>query len=395
MSRGAVLDGLRFWMPAMAGMTCLGLGVGLLSIFGFFVPALSQEFGVGVALINMAPVMMLLAPGLLSPLVGRVVDRWSIRHLLLLGSAVAMGSLLVLSQADSIVMVALCFLVFSLGLVCYGPVVINALMVKQYPGREGRALAIASLGISVSSVTLPVFVGFILQWVEWRTALALLAIAMMVILWAWILAALAPGIVGAVSDTSNRVSGEILRRRAFWLVGVIVAMALAVTLLLAICYPPLFANRGFSAVESGLFLSVAGSAGFGGKLIVASLVDRARQHIRWIVAFLLSVSACGLLLLADARSGPMIIACVALLGFSGGSFLPLHPYLNSRYFPPEIIGQVNGAQSPMFLPLGLAGPPLAGYVYDVTGSYQLVIQGLAVLPVIGLCALLALPSTER
>lgn len=62
----------------MAGMTCLGLSIGLVGIFGFFVPSLSQEFGIGVAVINMAPVLLLLVPGLLSPFVGRLVDRWPI-----------------------------------------------------------------------------------------------------------------------------------------------------------------------------------------------------------------------------------------------------------------------------------------------------------------------------
>lgn len=169
--RLAVATSLRPWLPAMAGMTCLGLGIGLVSMFGFFVPHLSREFGVGVAAINMAPVALLLVPGILSPFLGKLVDRWSIRGLMLLGSAASMLSLLVLSQAQSLLVLSCAFLLFAVGLVCYGPLAVNALMVKLYPGREARALAVASLGISVSSITLPVFVGAVLQVLDWRSSL--------------------------------------------------------------------------------------------------------------------------------------------------------------------------------------------------------------------------------
>ena len=42
----------------------MGLGVGLLGIYGFFVEPLSREFGVGVATINIGPVALLLVPAL-------------------------------------------------------------------------------------------------------------------------------------------------------------------------------------------------------------------------------------------------------------------------------------------------------------------------------------------
>ena len=70
----------------------------------------------------------------------------------------------------------------------------------------------------------------------------------------------------------------------------------------------------------------------------------------------------------------------------------MHPYLNSRYFDAAVIGQVNGAQMPLFLPFGLVGAPLAGYAYDQSGNYDAVLLALIVaLGVSALCAL-ALPA---
>jgi cyanate permease len=72
----------------------------------------------------------------------------------------------------------------------------------------------------------------------------------------------------------------------------------------------------------------------------------------------------------------------------------MHPYLNSRYFKAGIIGQVNGAQGPLFLPLGLVGAPLAGYVFDQTGSYTLVLVGLALILLLAILSVLALPRSR-
>ena len=52
---------LKSWLPAFSGMTCLGFGAGLISIYGFFVEPLSQEFGVGAAAINIGPVCVVIA----------------------------------------------------------------------------------------------------------------------------------------------------------------------------------------------------------------------------------------------------------------------------------------------------------------------------------------------
>ncbi|MGB1141592.1 MAG: hypothetical protein ACPG1A_11880, partial [Halioglobus sp.] len=146
---------LKTWLPAVGGMVCLGLGGGLIGIYGFFVGPLSEEFGVGVATLNIAPVLLLLVPGFVAPIIGGLADRLPIRNLVLIGVTLAMASLALVSQAQALWFAALGFLGFSLGITFYGPVVINGLMVKLYVGREARATAIAAIGISVATAVVP------------------------------------------------------------------------------------------------------------------------------------------------------------------------------------------------------------------------------------------------
>ena len=72
----------------------------------------------------------------------------------------------------------------------------------------------------------------------------------------------------------------------------------------------------------------------------------------------------------------------------------MHAYLNSRYFDTAIIGRVTGAQMPLFLPLGLAGPPLAGYFYDQQGHYHSALYVLVAVLTVAALLLASLPVSR-
>ncbi len=376
-------------------MLCFGLGVGLMSVYGFFVEPLSQEFGVGVAVLNIGPVALLLVPGILAPWIGRLADRLPIRRILLVGVSLAMLSLIAISQAPTLLLVALGFLFFSLGLTLYGPVVINGLLVKIYPGLEARALAVAAIGMSLAAITLPLLVGSLLAHLEWRGALLTLAAGVLVALWLAILTGIPPGVIRTVPVVQGATAATFYRNPAFWLIGWCVALALNVSVVLAVSYPPHFASQGYTVVHVGWFLAASGLSGLVGKSCLAWLGDAARDYAKWLVValLLLQIAGLGLLLVADDVYG--VIPALCLLGFGIGAFVPMHPYLNSRYFDAAIIGQVNGAQAPLFLPFGLIGAPLAGYVFDQTGNYHGVLIALAI--ALGVAALLVarLPAAVK
>ena len=386
---------MRQWVPAFSAMACLGFGVGLLGIYGFFVEPLSREFNVGVAAINIGPVALILVPALVAPMVGKLADRRSIRAISLAGIFCAMLSLVFISQARSLGMAAVGFVFFALGLTLYGPVVINGLLVKIYPGREARALAVAAMGISVASMLLPPLVGLLMAHFDWREALLYLAMGLLVLLFFVVMA----GIPSATGITREHRGVEreasIYRRPAFGLIGLSVSLGLNVSLVLGICYPPHFLHSGYSIAQAGLFLSAGGLGGFVGKAGIAWQADAGRAYARWIAAGLLLIEAGGICLLLLTDSVATVYGAVAMIGFAAGGFIPMHPYLNSRYFDAANIGHVNGAQAPLFLPFGLVGAPLAGYAYDSLGNYELVLQCLVGALLLAAALALALPPSRR
>lgn len=389
------MQSLRVWLPAFTGMVCLGLGAGLIGVYGFYVAPLSQEFGVGAAILNIGPVALLLVPGIVAPFVGRFADRVPIHRLMLIGVTFGMFWLVVLSEAPQLWMAGLCFVLFVLGLTLYGPVVVNGLMVKVYPGKEARALAIAAMGISFASALLPPITGFLLDSMTWRASLKVLAISLAVLLWLAIWFGVPrTGLAGGQSQVEP-LGKEMYRNPAFWLIGFCVALAFNSAIVLAVCYPTHFGSVGYSITQAGMFLSVAGMAGLTGKSIVAWLGDSGKQYARWLAVFLLLIQSVGLVLLVNATTLPTTVLAVMLAGFGGGAFIPMHPYLNSQYFDAAVIGQVNGAQMPLFLPFGIVSAPLAGYVYDQTGSYHSVLLAMSLVMVIAAALVLRLPASQK
>ncbi|QFU77418.1 MFS transporter [Halioglobus maricola] len=381
---------MRNWFPAFAGMACLGFGAGLMSIYGFFVPALSEEFGVGAATINIGPVALMLVPGLAAPFVGKFADSMPIRRIILAGCTLAMLGLVLTSLAPSLAVAGLCFLLFALGMTLYGPVVVNSLMVKLYVGREGKALALVAAGTSIASAVLPPLVGAGLEMFGWRTALAALALTLLVVLWLLVWLCIPADIGASVGGAASK-PAEIYRRREFWLVGVAVALVFNVSVLATICYPPLFISRGMDPVEVGLMLSISAIAGLSGKVFVAISADYLQDRPRVLAIGIMLVQCTGIAILLLFKEGWPIWLGLACSGFGVGAFLPVHPWLNSRYFDTAVIGQVNGAQMPLMLPLALAGPPLAGLVFDRTGSYDPVLASMVVLLLLACLVLTILP----
>ncbi|MEM1112202.1 MAG: MFS transporter [Pseudomonadota bacterium] len=385
---------IRHWIPALAGMTCLGLGAGLVGIYGFFVDHLSKEFDVGVATLNIAPVALLLVPGFVAPFVGRLVDRVPIRRLLLSGATLAMLSLFLVSRSPTLALAGLCFLGFAAGLTLYGPVAVNSMLVKLYEGQEARALAIAAIGISLATAVLPPLVGNLLGSLDWRTTLATLSVGLGLLLWLVILVGIPAG-VGASQASADETTGNkdpaLYRQRTFWLIGLGIALGFNAAMVLAICYPPHFMAEGYTAVQAGWFLAFTGIAGLVGKAVVAGIGESLKMQAKFLVGGLLLLQASGLFLLLNAGGQGAVLLALAMLGSAGGAFLPMHSYINSRYYPPEKIGRVTGAQMPLFLPFALVGPPLAGYVFDQSGSYQWVLTALVAVLVLGSCLFFLLP----
>ena len=128
---------------------------------------------------------------------------------------------------------------------------INGLLVKIYPGgRRGRYHG--RHGISVATMLLPPLVGVLMAQFGWRPALLYPAMGLLLVLCVLVLAGYPGQYRSRGSPGHGGTEAGIYRRPEFWLIGLCVAMALNVSLVIGICYPPHFVQSGFSIAEAGV-----------------------------------------------------------------------------------------------------------------------------------------------
>ncbi|KPJ51495.1 MAG: hypothetical protein AMJ37_04745, partial [Dehalococcoidia bacterium DG_18] len=99
------------------------------------------------------------------------------------------------------------------------------------------------------------------------------------------------------------------------------------------------------------------------------IADRVSVRNVTIFAFLLQLLA--LVILLEAGSTSMLWAFVVVFGLAMGAMFAMEPLVVSRYFGVASFGAIYGGLWALQAVGWAGGAPLAGYIFDVTRSYDL------------------------
>ena len=363
---------------------CLGVmgGFGSLFVYTFavFVKPLSAQFGWNRGSISLGFGLAAITLGLISPLLGRWIDRLGPRRIILPCAAVfgfAIASLALL-RSGMWQFYATCIV---LGLVGNGAahLAYSRSISTWFERRLGMALALVMVGAGLGAMILPVFAQAIISRAGWRVAyLSLGCVALLLGLplsWRYVIER-----GSSRRETSQVVhSGQTwqqgLRSYAFWIIVAVlfvssISMNGAITHLSA-----LLTDRGIAPGEAALCASVLGGSSLLGRIGVGWLLDRVFGAR---VAFLVSlVTAAGIFLLAHASS--YIAGCLAsaLIGVGAGGEAAITPYLLTRYFGLRAFSTLYGLTWTFYAAAGAIGPVILGRAFDSTGSYAALLLILA------------------
>ncbi|MDH3642905.1 MAG: MFS transporter, partial [Gammaproteobacteria bacterium] len=128
-----------------------------------------------------------------------------------------------------------------------------------------------------------------------------------------------------------------------------------------------------------------------GKFFFGAMGDRLdHRYIFWIAAGFMSFA---LIALQGEVSTPVLITGIVFMGLAGGSILPFFGIVFGARFGALSFGRVMGFVM-LAMAVGALGPLLAGWAYDLTGSYDAAFQGFALLLLPAAIAMAWLPSPE-
>ena len=182
---------------------------------------------------------------------------------------------------------------------------------------------------------------------------------------------------------------KVVRTATFWRLVFVFAVVLLGQSTVGVHRIPSFMDRGIDptlvAYATALDAAAAGVSLFALGLVVD------RFQVRYLGALSFAAVAVAIFLTLRAEAAPMMFASTATFGLGIGGSLLLQNYIWAAYYGRRNLGAIRGVVQPITLAFAGIGPPLAGYVRDITGSYDAVWWAGLVLVLVGAAALATSP----
>ncbi|AVO37599.1 CynX/NimT family MFS transporter [Pukyongiella litopenaei] len=343
-------------------------------------PAVEAEFGAGRAEASLPYTLTMVGFALGNLLIGRVVDRFGVT-LALIGAAMLSAACYGLAVlAPSILVLSLVHLGLGIGTgVGFGPLIAD--ISHWFLRRRGIAVALVASGNYLSGAIWPMLLAGLLAESGWRQVYLVLAVVT--------LAALVPlslllrrrvppeahGVAEAAS-AGNRRSTGLSPRALQWLLGLAgiaccVAMSMPQVHIVAYCV-----GLGYGPAVGAEMLSLMLLGGVVSRVISGLVADRLGGVATLLAGSVLQCIALFLYLPWDGMVPLYLVS--AVFGLSQGGIVPSYALVVREFMPAREAGARVGFVMMMTI-VGMAlGGWLSGWIYDLSGSYQLAfVNGIA------------------
>jgi len=372
-----------WWIVATAavGMST-GPGQFAFGSLGLFMIPFAAEFGWNRAQVSLASTCFTVALAFSMPGIGRLVDRFGSRRILLPSFVVFAGLLaLIPVLANQLWILFLLFiLIGSLGAGANALPYLRTIS-AWFDRRRGLAIGVAMGGSGMGFVYVPPMVQYMIDSYGWRSGYFMLAAVTLVVAVPLIYFVLREAPSSNQRDGRDelrqaRISEQsaahiplrfLLRRSLLWQLFAIFCM-LSFSLYGVLAHlVPMLSDRGMAPGNAALVQSTLGISIVTTRVMVGFSIDRFFAPFVATLCFL--ISAMGVTLLASGAIDSLAFLAAAFIGFSMGAEIDMLAFLTGRYFGVENFGQVYGILFTSFLIGTSAGPVAFGMVYESTGSY--------------------------
>ena len=385
------------FVMAMAGAVSMAMG----SLnFGLFIKPMGDSLGIGRTWFGWAQTIRQVSSAFTSPTVGLLIDRYGSRVMLPVAAVVTGCAMIGLSflsaPSHAWIMVALFASMGLVGMSGPGALVTSVPVLKWFVRQRGKAISYMALGIPIGAMVFVPLTQMFIDWWGWEMAwVVLAAIGMGVIVpLAAVFVRRQPEDMGLLPDgdsaPDSQRSGddahdsdkpalqvvdevswtvkEATRAPVFWSLVAMFSMVSLATGTVALHRIPDFADRGFDttliAYATAFDAVCAGAASF----TFGILVSRVPGRLLGALGF--SFLAIASVMTIYAADDFTMFTSMAVFGLGIGGMMFLQNFIWADYFGRENVGAIRGFAMPINLILGAAGAPLAGYVYDATGTYN-------------------------
>jgi OFA family oxalate/formate antiporter-like MFS transporter len=374
------------WLVVAASFGILFVAYGIQFSYGVFLPAMEAETGWDRTSLSLAFSFYVLLYSALGAASGWCTDRWGPRRVMAVGALLLGGGLILTSRVG-----ALWQLYLSLGVIAalgmsavYVPS--SATVVRWFVRRRGLALGIASSGQGFGNLLVPPLAALLMAGYGWRATYLLLAlVGAALILLLTSLMVRDPERLGLHADgatpspapkptMSTQAPAELVwtaaearRTRAFWLLTAVYTMTFLVVFMPMVHLVPFALDLGIAPVRAAMVLSLIGAGSLAGRLLSGIVSDRLGRLATLGVG--LSVQALAFVGFLCSSGAGLLYPSALVFGFAYGGSSVLLPAIVGDFFGRLSVGAILGLLWAIAASAAAFGPLIAGYLYDVTGSY--------------------------
>jgi len=374
----------------------LAIASGLYFSFPIFFVALLEEFGWSRGATAAAFSISSVTQGLLSPIVGMLVDRLGPRRIMLGGACLLGGACALSSQIGSLwSLYTVTGVLAAAGVCAVSWVPTGALIARWFTERRSSMMGLAFSGMGAGVLVIGPLAQWLIEGYGWRAAYLVLGVGTLLVLvpviWlgireAPVVAAPNRGAMGGPAPWPAIAGGEIrdaLRTPAFWaLFFAYLCTPLAV--FSVVTHQVAFAvDQGFPRLLVAGIFGLTGLLSVVGRIVFGFAADRIGRALSATISY--GCTAVGTLCLLGLEVWPHVAALYAYAFFFGlgfGARGPIITAIAAQLFPGRRFGVIYGILSVGNGIGGSIAPWFGGFVHDLTGSYR-----VAFLIAVGFCAL--------
>jgi MFS family permease len=375
------------WVVVSAAFLVTFITCGVNFSYGVFFLPIVSEFGWSRGLASVVVLVAGLTYAITMPITGIAADRYGYKWVLTISTGFLALGMALSSQIQDLWQLYL-FDGLLIGLSISASFAIPvALVALWFTRRQGLAVGAATLGVSLGTALIPLAITYLISTAGWRTTFLIAGIAVAVIC---IPAALLMRRPTAAETMALSADGQpepaqagpetredaytgltlsqALRTSQFWMLFLVFLFFLLSLGLVMLHMIPYAVDSGLTPVQAATLLTLIGVCGIAGRLTSGMISDRV--GVKPVIIFCLLTLAAITTWIAFSRQESTFYLFAAIWGIAYSGFVTMMVRIVRQVFGIQALGSIFGA---LFVSDGIGfgvGPWIAGYVFDVTGSYQ-------------------------
>ena len=362
--------------------------------YGVFFKAIAEDFGGSRLGVAIGLTVTNAVGAIAAPYVGRALDKYPLRNVMGIGALFMAFGFLGLSFVQNELQFYLVLGLFiGFGASSMGNLATSKLVTNWFDKRRGTALGIAAAGVSLSGVIMPYISAELIENFGWRQGFLVYSAFTFLVVVPLIfrLVISRPEDVGLRPDGAMPIKfddGSILppvekappKMRLLELFKEHNFRMIVLTFSLLFCSMsatlthmiPRLTDFGYTLVEASLVMSLCAGFGVVGKLSFGWLSDR--LSVRKVMAIVIFMQFTGQYLMFSSLDYLTFAIGASMFGYGVGGVVPMHGAVVGKTFGRDRFGAVLGLMRPAMFPIQILGVPFAGWIFDVTGSYNVAFQ---------------------